>query len=92
MNNILNPVGAAQNIIAMFTDRAMTADLEWRLQFSQHLDCECATYMMVNRERVLPALIKASSEQSRDADDVVCQFVKNLHQRHLDGHSIFKGD
>jgi hypothetical protein len=68
--------------------RYLTGDLEWKLQFATHIDCECAIYMMVNRLRVLPALIDASVEQKEDVENVVCRFVRNLHQRHLDGHDI----
>lgn len=68
----------------------LTADLEWRMQFAQKLDCECSTYMIVNKIRMLPNLVKASVDQNEDAEDVVARFVRNLHERHLEGKSIFQ--
>lgn len=67
----------------------LTADLEWKMQFARKLDCICSTYMMNNRVRILPNLVKASVEQKEDVDDVIARFVRNLHQRHLGGESIF---
>jgi hypothetical protein len=78
------------DVIKAVEDDLLRADLEWRLQFSQKLGCECSTYMMVNRERVVPSLILHAASNNEDPEDVVARFVKNLHQRHLEGLSIFR--
>lgn len=77
-------------VMQAIEDGLVRADLEWKLQFATHIDCECATYILTNRERVLPVLILQAAQQKIDPEDMVNRFVTNLHQRHLEGKSIFQ--
>lgn len=77
-----------EEVIQAVEDGLFRADLEWRLSIVAHISCECSTYLMVNRDRVLPSLILSAASNKEDAEDTVARFVRNLHQRHLDGKSI----
>lgn len=74
-------------------DAAYLAEWEYRLQTAAHQDCQCFVYLANNRDRLLPKFVAASFEQNREADIIIMQFCSGLHQRHLDGKSIFnKGE
>lgn len=70
-------------------DNVWLASLEYRLQIAARIDCECSTYLVVNRGRLLPQMLAAAKRNDEDVAELVARFVAGVHKRHEEGAQIF---
>lgn len=64
------------------------ADLEYKLQTGVRMtegDEVCSKYLIENRERLIPTIIKAAKRNGVEVDTLVASFIRGAHKRHEAG-------
>lgn len=67
---------------------ALLADMEYRLQVAHRMtndDEVCARYLIEHRERLLPKMLQAATDNREDVDAIVARFARGVHERHTEG-------
>ena len=68
---------------------AATARLEYNLQVAARYDCDCWKYLQARKEIILPKLIEKAAAEDRPSEEVIAEFCRSVHERHLAGKPLF---
>lgn len=65
-------------------------DLELKLTVAARIadGCDCARYLILRREVLLPEVAKHAASIGADPVDEFARYARGVHQRHLDGLSL----